>query len=64
MTQIPDPIDDLLGIHFSHQDNREVNMSQTGLKDVIPESTHIPKGRFKNTPTLAIIRRSPMRTIL
>jgi hypothetical protein len=25
----PDPIDDLLGIHFSHQDNGELHMSQT-----------------------------------
>jgi hypothetical protein len=24
----PDPIDDLLGIHFSHQDNGELHMSQ------------------------------------
>jgi hypothetical protein len=25
----PDPIDNLLGIHFSHQDNSELHMSQT-----------------------------------
>jgi hypothetical protein len=25
----PDPIDDFLGIHFSHQDNGELHMSQT-----------------------------------
>jgi hypothetical protein len=31
----PDPIDDLLGIHFSHQDNGELHMSQTGLIDVV-----------------------------
>jgi hypothetical protein len=27
----PDTIDDFLGIHFSHQDNGELHMSQTGL---------------------------------
>jgi hypothetical protein len=27
----PDPIDDFLGIYFSHQDNRELHKSQTGL---------------------------------
>jgi hypothetical protein len=31
----PDPIDDFLGIHFSHQDNGELHMSQTGLIDVV-----------------------------
>jgi hypothetical protein len=40
----PDPIDDFLGIHFSHQDNRELHMSQTGLIDAVTESDHIPKG--------------------
>jgi hypothetical protein len=40
----PDPIDDFLGIHFSHQDNRELHMSQTGLIDAVTESAHIPKG--------------------
>jgi hypothetical protein len=50
----PDPIDDLLGIHFSHQDNGELHMSQTGLIDAGAESAHIPKGRLKNTPTPAI----------
>jgi hypothetical protein len=40
----PDPIDDFLGIHFSHQDNGELHMSQTGLIDAVPESAHIPKG--------------------
>jgi hypothetical protein len=29
----PDPIGDFLGIHFSHQDNGELHMSQTGLID-------------------------------
>jgi hypothetical protein len=49
----PDPIDDFLGIHFSHQDNGELHMSQTGLIDAITESAHIPKGRLKNTTTPA-----------
>jgi hypothetical protein len=49
----PDPIDDFLGIHFSHQDNGEIHMSQTGLIDAVTESEHIPKGRLKNTPTPA-----------
>jgi hypothetical protein len=49
----PDPIDDLLGIYFSHQDNRELHISQTGLIDAVTESAHIPKGRLKNTPTPA-----------
>jgi hypothetical protein len=49
----PDPIDDFLGIHFSHQDNGELHMSQTGLIDAVTESAHIPKGRLKNTPTPA-----------
>jgi hypothetical protein len=49
----PYPIDDFLGIHFSHQDNRELHMSQTGLIDTVTESAHIPKGRLKNTPTPA-----------
>jgi hypothetical protein len=47
----PDPIDDFLGIHFSNQDNGEIHMSQTGLIDAVTESSHIPKGRLKNTPT-------------
>jgi hypothetical protein len=46
----PDPIDDFLGIHFPHQDNGELHMSQTGLIDAVTESAHIPKGRLKNTP--------------
>jgi hypothetical protein len=46
----PDPIDDFLGIHLSHQDNGELHMSQTGLIDAVTESAHIPKGRLKNTP--------------
>jgi hypothetical protein len=46
----PDPIDDFLGIHFSHQDNGELRMSQTGLIDAVTESAHISKGRLKNTP--------------
>jgi hypothetical protein len=49
----PDPIDDFLGIHFPHQDNGELHMSQTGLIDAVTESAHIPKGRLKNTPTPA-----------
>jgi hypothetical protein len=49
----PDPIDDFLRIHFSHQDNRELHMSQTGLIDAVIKSAHIPKGRLKNTPTPA-----------
>jgi hypothetical protein len=49
----PDPIADFLGIHFSHQDNGELHMSQTGLIDAVTESAHIPKGRLKNTPTPA-----------
>jgi hypothetical protein len=49
----PDPIDDFLGIHFSHQENVELHMSQTGLIDAVAESAHIPKGRLKNTPTPA-----------
>jgi hypothetical protein len=47
------PIDDFLRIHFSHQDNGELHMSQTGLIDAVTESAHIPKGRLKNTPTPA-----------
>jgi hypothetical protein len=49
----PDPIDAFLGIHFYHQDNGELHMSQTGLIDAVTESAHIPKGRLKNTPTPA-----------
>jgi hypothetical protein len=49
----PDPIDDFLGIHFSHQENGELHMIQTGLIDAVTESAHIPKGRLKNTPTPA-----------
>jgi hypothetical protein len=40
----PDPIDDFLGIHFSHQDNGELRMIQTGFIDAITESAHLPKG--------------------
>jgi hypothetical protein len=46
----PDPISDFLGIHFSHQDNKEIHMNQTGLIDAVPGSAHIPKGQLKNTP--------------
>jgi hypothetical protein len=46
----PDPID---GIHFSHQDNGELHMSQTGLIDAVTESAHIPKGLLKNAPAPA-----------
>jgi hypothetical protein len=49
----PDLIDDFLGIHFSHHENGELHMSQTGLIDAVTESAHIPKGRLKNTPTPA-----------
>jgi hypothetical protein len=49
----PDPINDFLGIRFSQQDNGELHMSQTGLIDAVTESTHIPKGRLKKTPTPA-----------
>jgi hypothetical protein len=42
----PDPIDDILGIHFSHQDNGELHMRQTGLKDAVTERAHIAKGRL------------------
>jgi hypothetical protein len=49
----PDPIDDFLGILFSHQDNGELHMSQTGLVDAVTKSAHIPQGRLKNTPTPA-----------
>jgi hypothetical protein len=45
----PDPIDDFLGIYFSHQDNGELHMSQTGLIDAVTEIAHIPKGRLTNT---------------
>jgi hypothetical protein len=47
----PYPIYDFLAIHFSHQDNGELHMSQTGLIDDVTESVHIPKGGLKNTPT-------------
>jgi hypothetical protein len=40
----PDLTDNFLGIHFSHQDNGELRMSQTGLIDAVTESAHIPKG--------------------
>jgi hypothetical protein len=40
----PDPIDDLLGIHFSHKDNGKLHMSQTGFIDAVTESADIPKG--------------------
>jgi hypothetical protein len=49
----PYPIEDFLVIRFSHQDNRELHMSQTGLIDAMTESAHIPKSRLKNTPTPA-----------
>jgi hypothetical protein len=39
----PDPIDDFLGIHFSHQYNGEQHMSQTGFIDAVTESAHFPK---------------------
>jgi hypothetical protein len=39
----PDPIDDFLGIHFSHKDNGELHMSQTGLVDAVTDSANIPK---------------------
>jgi hypothetical protein len=49
----PDPIGNLLGIHFSHQDNGELHTSQTGLIEAVTESANIPKGQLKNTPTPA-----------
>jgi hypothetical protein len=49
----PYPIDDFLGIRFSHQDNGELHMNQTGLVDAVTESAHIPKGQLKNTSTPA-----------
>jgi hypothetical protein len=49
----PDPIGDFLGIHFSHQDNGELHMSQTRLIDAVIEIAHIPKCRLKSTPTPA-----------
>jgi hypothetical protein len=49
----PDPIEDFLGIHFSHQNNGELHMRQTGLIDAVTESAHIAKARLKNTPTPA-----------
>jgi hypothetical protein len=49
----PDPIENFLGIYLSHQDNRELHMSQTGLIDAVTESAHIPSGRLKSTPTPA-----------
>jgi hypothetical protein len=49
----PGPIDDFLGIYFSHQENGELHMSQTGLIDAVTKSAHIPKGRLKNTSTPA-----------
>jgi hypothetical protein len=49
----PYPIGDFLGIHFSHQDNGALHMSQTGLIDAMTETAHIPKGRLKNTQTPA-----------
>jgi hypothetical protein len=42
----PDPIDDFLGIHFSHQDIGELHMSQTRLIDAVAESA---------TPATAIL---------
>jgi hypothetical protein len=35
----PDPIDDFLGIHFSHQDNGELHMSQ---QDSLTRSQNVP----------------------
>jgi hypothetical protein len=49
----PDHIGDFLGINFSHQDNGELHMSETGLIDAVTESARIPKGRLNNTPTPA-----------
>jgi hypothetical protein len=50
----PDPIGDFLGIHFPHQDNGELHMSQKGIIIyAVTESAHIPKGQLKNTPTPA-----------
>jgi hypothetical protein len=40
----PDPIDIFLGIHFSHQYNKQLHISQTVLIDNVTESAHTPKG--------------------
>jgi hypothetical protein len=56
----PDPIGGFLGIHFSHQDNGALHMSQTGLIDAVTESAHIPKGRLKIPQPL--LQRSCMLT--
>jgi hypothetical protein len=63
---VTDPIADFLGIHFSHQDNGELHMSQTGLIDAVTESAHILKTKLPSTKltTRNIIRSPPMRTIL
>jgi hypothetical protein len=46
----PYQIDDFLGIHFSHKDNGENHMSQTGLIDVVTDSAIIPIGQLKTHP--------------
>jgi hypothetical protein len=62
----PYPIDDFLGIIFSHKDKGELYTSQTGIIDAVTESAHIPKGGLKNTPTPAtsILRRTCKARIL
>jgi hypothetical protein len=47
----PDPIDDFLGIHFSHQENGELHIIQTGLIDAVTESAHIPNLPLKHANT-------------
>jgi hypothetical protein len=43
----PYPIDNFLGIHFSHQDNGELHMSQTGLIDAVTEIAQFSKVNSK-----------------
>jgi hypothetical protein len=49
----PDPIDDFLGIHFSHKNNRELHMSQTWLIDAVTDTANITRGCLKTTPAPA-----------
>jgi hypothetical protein len=51
-------IDDFLGIHFSHQDNGEPHMSQTGLIDAVTESAHIPKRSTQKHPNTSYSNRT------
>jgi hypothetical protein len=40
------PIDCFLELHFSHQYNGKLHISQTGLIDAVTLSAHIHKGRL------------------